>query len=126
MRIAYQRAAADDLAVLHRKQARDVAALDLMDPGRQHLWLADVARQEQQVMRRQRLREVEHRYLVRPRHQAEFDVAGIQLGVARIGTCFTHVDLPPNQESSFGHSRLIALAPATRLTSPPLRIPSSL
>ena len=50
------------------------------------------------------------------RHQAEFDVAGIGLDVARIGTCFTHVDLLPNQESSFGHSRLIALAPATRLT----------
>ena len=116
MRVAHQRPAADNVAVLHRKQARDVAALDLVNPGRQYLGLADVARQEQQVVRRQRLRELEHRQLVRPRHQAEFDVAGIQLGVARIGTCFTHVDLPPNQESSFGHSRLIALAPATRLT----------
>ena len=49
-------------------------------------------------------------------HQAEFDVAGVGLDVARIGTCFTHVDLLPSQLSSFGHSRLMALAPATRLT----------
>ena len=67
-------------------------------------------------MRRQRLRKVEHGGFVGPRHQAELDVAGIRLDVARIGACFTHIDLPPNQESSFGHSRLIALAPATRLT----------
>ena len=67
-------------------------------------------------MRRQRFRKVEHRGFVGARHQAEFDLAGVGLDVARIGTCFAHVDLPPNQESSFGHSRLIALAPATRLT----------
>ena len=67
-------------------------------------------------MRRELLRERQHRGLVAARHQAEFDVAGIGLDVARIGTCFAHVDLLPSQESSFGHSRLIALAPATRLT----------
>ena len=67
-------------------------------------------------MGRQLLRESQHRGLIRPRHQAEFDIAGIGLDVPRIGTCFTHVDLPPSQESSFGHSRLTALAPATRLT----------
>ena len=54
--------------------------------------------------------------VVGPRHQAEFDVAGIGRDVTRIGTSFGHIDLPPNQESSFGHSRLMALAPATRLT----------
>ena len=67
-------------------------------------------------MRRQLLGKRQHGGLVAARHQAEFNVAGIGLDVARIGTCFTHVDLLPNQESSFGHSRLIALAPATRLT----------
>ena len=67
-------------------------------------------------MGRQFLREGEHGRLVRAGHQAEFDLAGVGLGVPRIGTCFTHVDLLPNQLSSFGHSRLIALAPATRLT----------
>src|SRR6185295_14683167 len=92
----------------------------------QHLGLADVARQEQQVMRRQLLCKRQHGSLVAARHQAEFNVAGIGLDVARIGTCFTHVDLLPNQESSFGHSRLIALAPATRLTCPPFSITSSL
>ena len=60
MRIAHQRAAADHRARLHRQQAGDGAALDLLDPGRQHLGLADVARQEQQIVRRQLLREVEH------------------------------------------------------------------
>jgi len=65
-------------------------------------------------MGRQFLRKGQHGLLVRPGHQT--NVAGIGLGVPRIGTCFTHVDLPPNQLSSFGHSRLIALAPATRLT----------
>ena len=67
-------------------------------------------------MGRQFLREGQHRGFVGARHQAEFDVAGVGLDVARIGTCFTHVDLLPSQLSSFGHSRLIALAPATRLT----------
>ena len=111
-----QRSATDHLAVPDREQALDVAALDLVDPGRQHFWLADVARQEQQIVRRQLLREGEHGGLVGARHQTEFDVAGIGLGVTGVGTGFTHIDLPPNQESSFGHSRLIALAPATSET----------
>src|SRR6185436_12594790 len=118
--------AADHRPVLHRHQADDGAALDLVDPGRQHFWLADIARQEQQIMRRKLLRKSQHCGLVAARHQAEFDVAGVGLDVARIGTCFAHVDLLPNQESSFGHSRLMALAPATTLTWPPLRITSSL
>jgi hypothetical protein len=42
--------------------------------------------------------------------------AGLGLDVARIRTGFTHIDLPPSQESSFGHSRLTALAPATSET----------
>ena len=67
-------------------------------------------------MGRQLLREGQHGGFVRRRHQAEFDLAGIGLDAARIGTCLAHVDLSPNQESSFGHSRLMALAPATRLT----------
>src|SRR5437879_2720615 len=116
MRIAYQSTAADHLAVLHSQEAYDVATLDLMDPGRQHFRLTDIARQEQKVVRRQRFRKRKHRGFVGAGHQAEFDVAGISLGVARIGTLLTHVDLPPSQESSLGHSRLIALAPATRLT----------
>src|SRR6185369_9561795 len=91
-----------------------------------HFGLADVARQEQQIMRRKLLRERQHRGLVAARHHAEFDVAGVGLDVAGIGTCFAHVDLLPNQESSFGHSRLIALAPATRLTWPPFSMISSL
>lgn len=67
-------------------------------------------------MRRQLLREGQHRGLVGPRHQPEFDVAGLGRDVARIGTLFGHIDLLPNQLSSFGHSRLIALAPATSET----------
>src|SRR4029079_8355169 len=78
------------------------------------------------IMGRQFLRESQHRSLVRPGHLTEFDFAGIGLGVPRIGTCFAHVDLLPSQLSSFGHSRLIALAPATRLTCPPFSITSSL
>ena len=51
-----------------------------------------------------------------PRH-VKTDAGDIEFRMmARIGTCFAHVDLLPSQESSFGHSRLIALAPATRLT----------
>ena len=114
MRIAHQRAAADDLAVHHRKQTRDGAALDLLDPGGQDLRLADVARQEQQIMRRKRLAEGEHGGLVGGRHQADLDVSGIRPDATRIGTRFTHVDLFPSQESSFGHSRFTALAPASR------------
>ncbi len=71
------------LPVLYRQQAHDGAALDLVDPGRQHLGLADVARQEQQIVRRQFLRESKHGGFVRARHQAEFDVAGIGLDVTR-------------------------------------------
>src|SRR3954447_7151626 len=126
MPVAHQRAAADHRARLHGEDARDVAALDLGDPGRQHLWLTDVARQEQQVVRRQFLRESQNRGFVGARHQAELNFTGIGLGMPRIGTRFAHVDLPPSQESSFGHSRLIALAPATRLTWPPFSITSSL
>src|SRR6266576_2395274 len=99
MRIAHQRTATDHLARLHRQQAGDVAALDLIDPGRQHLRLADVARQEQEIVGGKLLREIEHRHFVGTRHQAEL---------------------------SFGHSRLMALAPATRLTWPPFSITSSL
>ncbi|MHC2335994.1 hypothetical protein ACVIW0_005283 [Bradyrhizobium sp. USDA 4454] len=93
MRVAHQRAATDHRAVLDREQARDVAALDLVDPGRQHLRLADIARQEQQIVRRQLLREGQYRGLVGALHQAELDVAGLGLDVARIGTLFGHVDL---------------------------------
>ena len=67
-------------------------------------------------MGRQRPGEFEHRGLVGAGHQAEFDGAGIGVDVARVGTCLGHIDLPPNQESSLGHSRRIALGPATRLT----------
>src|SRR4029079_1281122 len=126
MRVTHQRAAADHRAVLHRQQALDLASFDLVDPGRQHFWLADIARQEQQIVGRQFLREGEHGRLVGAGHQAEFDLADIGLDMPRIGTCFTHVDLLPNQLSSFGHSRLIALGPATRLTWPPFSITSSL
>src|SRR3977135_665141 len=127
MGIADQRAATNYLAVLHRQQTRDRAALDLLDPCRQHLWLDDVARQEQQIMSRQSPCQVEHGGLIRWRHQAEFDVARIGLDAARIGTCFAaHIYLSPNHESSFGHSRLRALAPATRLTWPPFSMTSSL
>src|ERR1700712_825109 len=127
MRIAHQRTAADHLAVLHRQQAGDGAALDLLDPGGKHPRLADIARQEQQIVHRKLLREVEDSCFVRRCHQPEFNVTGLGLDVARVGTCLTaHVDLSPNQESSFGHSRFIALAPATRLTWPPFSITSSL
>ena len=44
-------------------------------------------------MRRQLLREGQHRGLVGPLHQPELDVAGLGLDVARIGTLFGHVDL---------------------------------
>src|SRR6185312_9871140 len=115
-----------DLARLDREQADDGAPLDLVDPGRQHLRLADIARQEQEVVGRQLPGEVEHGGFVRPRHQAELDVAGLGFGVPRVGTGFAHIDLPPSQESSLGHSRLMALAPATRLTWPPFNITSSL
>ena len=126
MRVAHQRAAADDRPRLYREQARDRATLDLVDPGRQHLGLADIARQEQQIMGWQLLREGEHGGLVRPRHHQEFNVAAVGLDLPRIGTCFTHVDLLPNQLSSLGHSRLTALGPATRLTWPPFSTTSSL
>ena len=107
----------------------------LDDAIREHLELKrkhgadpeDVARQEQEIVHRQFLREVEHGGFVRLRHQAEFDLAGIGLDAARIDAgVAAHVDLSPSHESSFGHSRLTALAPATRLTWPPLRITSSL
>src|ERR1700716_2469766 len=126
MRISHQRTAPDRLPLLHRQQAADVAALDLIDPGRQHLGLADIARQEQEIAGGKLLREIEHRGFVGAGHQTEFNIAGVGLGMQRVGTCVTHVDLSPSQESSFGHSRLMALAPATRLTWPPFSITSSL
>ena len=77
-------------------------------------------------MRRQAARKVQHGGLVRLRHVAEFDVARIGLDGARIGTLFAHVDRSLSQESSFGHSRLTAFGPATRLTWPPFSMTSSL
>jgi hypothetical protein len=126
MLVTHQRATTDHRACLDREQAGDLAALDLVDPGRQHLRLADIARQEQQIVGRELLRESQHRGLVGARHQAKFNVAGVGFGVPRIGTCFTHVDLLPSQLSSFGHSRLMAFGPATRLTWPPFSTTSSL
>jgi hypothetical protein len=38
-------------------------------------------------------------------------------GIRVRATCLGHIDLFPNQESSFGQSRLTALGPATRLTT---------
>ena len=104
------------------------AALDLLDPGAEHFRLADVARQEQQVVRRKLLREIQHRRLVGRRHHPELDVAGFGSDMQRIAADFAcaHVDLSPSQESSFGHSRLMALAPATRLTWPPFSMISCL
>lgn len=67
-------------------------------------------------MRRQAFAEGKHRGLVRGRHQADLDVTGVRLDVTRIGTLFAHIDLFPSQESSFGHSRFTALAPATSET----------
>ena len=67
-------------------------------------------------MGRQALAEGQHRGLVRRRHQADLDIASVGLDLTRIGTLLTHVDLFPNQESSFGHSRFTALAPATSAT----------
>ena len=116
MAIADQGTAAHNFAVPDCQQARNIAALDLVDPGREHFWLADIARQEQQIMGRQFLRKREDCGFVCARHQAKFDVAGLGLDVTRIATLLAHIDLPANQESSFGHSRLIALAPATRET----------
>src|SRR5215472_8605866 len=126
MRITYQGTATDHLAIPDRQQARDVAALDLVDPGRQHFWLADISRQEQEIMGWQLLCEGQHRGFVGARHQAKFDFAGFRLDTTRIGTVFTHIDLPASQLSSFGHSRRTALAPATSETWPPLSITSSL
>src|SRR5579871_2117192 len=116
MRVAHQGAAAHDRAVLDCEQAGDRATLDLVDPGREHLWLADVAWQKQKVMRRQLLREGEYGRLVRARHQAKLDVASLGFDVTRVGTLLAHIDLPANQESSFGHRRRTALAPAMRET----------
>ena len=67
-------------------------------------------------MGRQLLREGQHGGFVTARHYAEFDLATVGLDVARIGACVAHVDLLLNQKSSFGHSRLMAFGPATRLT----------
>ena len=68
-------------------------------------------------MHRQLSREIEHGGFIGRRHQPEFDLAGLGGHTAWVGTCFAaHVDLSPSQESSFGHNRLMALAPATRLT----------
>ncbi len=74
--------------------------------------------QEQQIVDRKLLGEVEHGGFVGLRHQPELDVTGSGDDAARVATHFVaaHIDLSPSHESSFGHSRLIALAPATRLT----------
>src|SRR5438477_2681932 len=126
MRIANQRAATDNLAGRHREQACDCTPLDFLDPRGQYPWLADIARQKQQVMRGQLSREFKHRRFISLRHQPEFDRPRFGRDLPRIGSLFTHVDLTPSQESSFGHSRFTALAPATRLTWPPFSTTSSL
>jgi hypothetical protein len=79
-------------------------------------------------MHRKLLGEFEYRGLVGRSHHPKLDVTRLRSDVKWIAAYVAgaHIDLSPNQESSFGHSRLMALAPATRLTWPPFRITSSL
>ena len=68
-------------------------------------------------MDRQLAREIEHRSFIGRSHVPELDRAAVADDCAWIGTCFAHAqtDLSLNQESSLGHNRFTALAPAATL-----------
>src|SRR5206468_12089269 len=90
--------------------------------------LGDVARKKKQVVIGQRACKSENGSLIRRRHIAQFQVADLATDRSRIIPCIDvrHIERSPNQASSFGHRRLMALPPATTLTCPPLRTTSCL
>src|SRR5258706_12245999 len=110
-RVAHQRSGAHELAILLGDQAVDPAFLDRAEPGLDHARMFQVAAKEQQVMLRQALRKGDHR------------VAVVRRKAANV---MAHVDLSPSPSPSFGHTRLSALPPATRLTCPPFNVTCSL
>src|SRR5690349_15560266 len=121
------RGAADHRAVRARDEAHQLAGVDRSHPRVDDLGMAEVARHEQQILRRQRRHEVDERRAVEARHARDLDLGTAAVDGARIFPFrFAHVDRPCSQLSSFGHIRFTAFAPAAMLTWPPGRTTSSL
>src|SRR5947209_7653031 len=127
-RIARDRRAAGHLGAAECEQRRQRTALDLVHPRRENFRVRDVARQEQQVVRRQLAREREHRGFVARAHEPQLVRRIGERDRARIGARrrVAHTERTPSHASSRGHKRLTAFGPATRLTWPPLSTISSL
>jgi hypothetical protein len=64
--------------------------------------MRDVARQEEQIVRRQLTRKCRDRGFIAGVHEPDLDLA--------------HTERGPSHASSRGHSRLTAFGPATKLT----------
>ncbi len=127
-RVAVDGAVADDRAAALGEDGERVAGLDVAQPVLDHVELRDVAAQEEQVVLLEVLGEAQHRLGVERAHvgQRHVDAADVtQRGVIGI-SLQGHSDRSESQVSIFGHSRCMALAPATRLTWPPFNMTSVL
>jgi hypothetical protein len=103
-----------------RDQARQLAGFERAHPCLDDLRMADVARQEQQVVRRQRRDEGDQRVAIRRGHARDLDRRAAAVDAARVvALVLAHVERASSHESSAGHMRFTAFGPAAMLTWPP-------
>ena len=126
---------ADHLFVREGEQSRHLLRLDVADPLVDHLGVADVAAQKQEVVIRQAVGEREQGAAVARVHGAHRQVDDAQParhpadGRHRLLTLVRHrlyTDRSASHSSSRGHRRRTAFRPATRLTWPPFSMSSCL
>lgn len=110
-RIADQGSGADQSAAVDRDEAVDPPVLDRAKPRSNDSRMRQVASKEEQV--------VFGKVFCKSKHR-------IAVGRFEAPDLVAHVDLSPSHSTSFGHSRLIALPPATKLTCPPFIVTCSL
>ena len=118
--VGEDRGAADHRRAVARDQARQLAAVERPDPGVDDLRMADVARQEQQVVRRQRRDERDQRIAVGGGHPRDLDRRAAAFDLPGIASRrLAHVERASSHASSAGHMRFTAFGPAAMLTWPP-------
>src|SRR3990172_7296996 len=124
-----QAALAEDPAVALRDDRHDLIGFDVVHPRRYHPGVGDVRPEEQQVVVGERLRERQELRDISPAQPPELDRAAVfefRLPWKGKRSVRVHTDRTESHSLIFGHSRKIALGPATRLTCPPFSKTSSL
>src|SRR5438874_12025651 len=108
----------------------DAAEIHVVEPRIDDIWVGDVDAKEEQVVFRECAGELKERLTVSPLQQAQRDVVSVgELHGAwqreRI-VVLAHIDRTDSHSFTFGHKRVTAFIPATRLTCPPFSTTSSL